>query len=165
MQEVAVIGANERGFNTNISCAFEESLSGSPCVACGQCINVCPTGALTEKSELAEVKKALADPEKIVVVGAAPSIRATLGEEFGMPIGTNVNGKMITALRRLGFDKVFDVNLGADVTILEEANELLERIKTGGKLPLITSCSPGWIRYMEFYYPDLIENVSSCKSP
>ena len=165
VQEVAVIGANERGFNTNISCAFEESLSGSPCVACGQCINVCPTGALTEKSELAEVKKALADPEKIVVVGAAPSIRATLGEEFGMPIGTNVNGKMITALRRLGFDKVFDVNLGADVTILEEANELLERIKTGGKLPLITSCSPGWIRYMEFYYPDLIENVSSCKSP
>ena len=165
IQEVAVIGANERGFKTNISCAFEEPLSTSPCVACGQCINVCPTGALTEKSELAQVKAALADPEKIVVVGPAPSIRATLGEEFGMPIGTNVNGKMITALRYLGFDKVFDVNFGADMTILEEANELLGRIKNGGKLPMITSCSPGWIRYMEYYYPDLIENVSSCKSP
>ena len=165
IQEVAVIGANERGFKTNISCAFEEPLSTSPCVACGQCINVCPTGALTEKSELANVKAALADPEKIVVVGPAPSIRATLGEEFGMPIGTNVNGKMITALRYLGFDKVFDVNFGADMTILEEANELIGRIQNGGKLPMITSCSPGWIRYMEYYYPDLIENVSSCKSP
>ena len=165
IQDVAVIGANERGFKTNISCAFEEPLSTSPCVACGQCINVCPTGALTEKSELANVKAALADPEKIVVVGPAPSIRATLGEEFGMPIGTNVNGKMITALRYLGFDKVFDVNFGADMTILEEANELIGRIQNGGKLPMITSCSPGWIRYMEYYYPDLIENVSSCKSP
>lgn len=165
IQEVAVIGANERGFKTNVSCAFEEDIGSSPCVACGQCINVCPTGALTEKSEIANVKKALADPEKIVIVAPAPAVRATLGEEFGNPIGTNVEGKMITALKRLGFDKVFDVNLGADLTIMEEATELLERIQNGGKLPMITSCSPGWIRYMEFYYPDLIENVSSCKSP
>ena len=165
IQEVAVIGANERGFKTNVSCAFEEDIGNSPCVACGQCINVCPTGALTEKSEIANVKKALADPEKIVIVAPAPAVRATLGEEFGNPIGTNVEGKMITALKRLGFDKVFDVNLGADLTIMEEATELLERIQKGGKLPMITSCSPGWIRYMEFYYPDLIENVSSCKSP
>ena len=165
IQEVAVIGANERGFKTNVSCAFEEDIGNSPCVACGQCINVCPTGALTEKSEIARVKKALADPEKIVIVAPAPAVRATLGEEFGNPIGTNVEGKMITALKRLGFDKVFDVNLGADLTIMEEATELLERIKNGGKLPMITSCSPGWIRYMEFYYPELIENISTCKSP
>lgn len=165
VQEVAVIGANERGFNTKIACAFDEGLGDSPCVACGQCINVCPTGALHEKEEIDEVKKALADPDKIVVVGAAPSVRAALGEEFGNPIGTNVEGKMNTALKMLGFDKVFDVNFAADMTIMEEANELVERIKNGGKLPLITSCSPGWVRYMEFYYPDLIENISSCKSP
>ncbi len=165
IQEVAVIGANERGFITNINCAFEEDLSNSPCVACGQCINVCPTGALKEREEIDDVKAALADPEKIVVVGAAPSVRAGLGEEFGLPIGTNVEGKMVTALKMLGFDHIFDVNFAADLTILEESNELLERIKNGGKLPLITSCSPGWIRYMEFYYPELMENVSSCKSP
>ncbi len=165
VQTVAVIGANERGFKTNIGCAFEEGLGNSPCVACGQCINVCPTGALTEKSEIAAVKAALADPEKVVIVGAAPSVRAGLGEEFGFPIGTNVEGKMATALKMLGFDHVFDVNFAADLTIMEESAELIERIKTGGKLPMITSCSPGWIRFMEFYYPELIPNVSTCKSP
>ena len=164
-QSVAVIGPNERGFKTSIGCAFDEGLNDSPCVACGQCVNVCPTGALTEKSEIENVKAALSDPEKIVIVGAAPSVRAGLGEEFGLPIGTNVEGKMVTALKMLGFDHVFDVNFGADLTIMEESAELIERIKTGGKLPMITSCSPGWIRFMEFYYPELIENVSTCKSP
>ncbi len=165
IQTVGVIGANERGFNTAIGCAFEEDLNNSPCVACGQCINVCPTGALHEKEEIDIVKEALADPSKIVVVGAAPSIRAGLGEEFGYPIGTNVEGQMVSALRRIGFDKVFDVNFSADLTIMEEANELIERIQNGGTLPMITSCSPGWVRFMELYYPELIPNVSSCKSP
>ena len=165
VQTVAVIGANERGFKTNVGCAFEEDLAKSPCVACGQCINVCPTGALHEKYEIDDVKAALADPEKVVVVGAAPSVRAGLGEEFGYPIGTNVEGKMATALKRLGFDHVFDVNWAADLTIMEESRELIERIQKGGTLPLITSCSPGWIRFMEYYYPELIPNISSCKSP
>ena len=165
IQTVAVIGANERGFKTNIGCAFEEGLGNSPCVACGQCINVCPTGALTEKSEIAEVKKAIADPEKIVIVGAAPSVRATLGEEFGNPIGTNVDGKMATALKRLGFNYVFDVNFGADMTILEEASEFVSRLTNKGTIPMITSCSPGWVRFMEFYYPELIPHFSTCKSP
>ncbi len=165
VQAVSVIGATERGFSTKISCAFDEELANNPCVACGQCINVCPTGALHEKEEIENVKAALADPEKVVIVGCAPSVRAGLGEEFGYPIGTNVEGKLATSLRLLGFDKVFDVNFAADMTIMEESEELIERIKEGGKLPLITSCSPGWIRYMEFYYPELIENVSSCKSP
>ena len=165
VQEVSVIGATERGFSTKISCAFDEDLSKNPCVACGQCINVCPTGALHEKEEIDDVKAALADPEKVVIVGCAPSVRAGLGEEFGYPIGTNVEGKLATALKLLGFDKVFDVNFAADMTIMEESNELIERVEKGGKLPLITSCSPGWVRYMEFYYPELMENVSSCKSP
>ncbi len=165
VQTVAVIGTNERGFKTNVSSAFEESLASSPCVACGQCINVCPTGALREKSEIEEVKKALADPEKIVVVGSAPAVRATLGEEFGNPIGTNVNGKLFSALRRLGFNYIFDVDFGADMTILEESNELIERITNNGVLPMITSCSPGWVRFLEFYYPELIPNLSTCKSP
>ena len=165
VQAVSVIGATERGFSTKISCAFDEELANNPCVACGQCINVCPTGALHEKEEIENVKAALADPEKVVIVGCAPSVRAGLGEEFGYPIGTNVEGKLATSLRLLGFDKVFDVNFAADMTIMEESEELIERIMEGGKLPLITSCSPGWIRYMEFYYPELIENVSSCKSP
>ena len=164
-QEVSVIGPNERGFETNINCAFEEGLNESPCVACGQCINVCPTGALHEKEEIDKVKEAISDDSKIVIVGAAPSVRAGLGEEFGYPIGTNVEGKMVTALKMLGFDKVFDVNFGADLTIIEESQELINRIQNGGKLPMITSCSPGWVRYMEFYYPELIDNLSTCKSP
>lgn len=165
VQEVGVISANKRGFSTNIDVAFHNGLAHAGCVACGQCINVCPVGALYEKSEIERVKSYLRDPEKVVVVGAAPAVRAALGEEFGNAIGTNVEGKMVTALRALGFDKVFDINFAADMTILEEAHELVERVKTGGKLPMFTSCSPGWIRYMEHYYPDLIENVSSCKSP
>ena len=165
VQHVAVIGTRNRGFLTDIGCAFNEELAASSCAACGQCINVCPTGALHEKSEIDNVRAAIDDPEKIVIVGAAPSVRAALGEEFGYPIGTNVEGKMNTAFRMLGFDTVFDVNFAADLTIMEEAHEFIERVQKGEKLPLITSCSPGWIRFMEYYYPELIPNVSTCKSP
>ena len=164
-QFVSVIGANDRGIDTHIACAFEKPLNDVPCVSCGQCIVVCPTGALTEKDDTDKVWAALADPTKHVVVQTAPSIRATLGEAFGMPIGTNVEGKMVAALRRLGFDKVFDTNFGADMTIVEEANELVERVKNGGTLPMITSCSPGWVKFAEYYYPDLLPHLSSCKSP
>ena len=165
IQHVGVIGTRNRGFATDIGCAFGEELDTSSCAACGQCINVCPTGALHEKSEIDNVRAAIDDPDKIVVVGAAPAVRAALGEEFGYPIGTNVEGKMLTSLRMLGFDKVFDVNFAADLTIMEEAHEFIERAVKGENLPLITSCSPGWIRFMEYYYPELIKNVSTCKSP
>ena len=165
VQGIGVIGANERGFDTNISCAFDMGLGETSCVSCGQCIAVCPTGALLEKDYTEEVFTALADPEKYVVVQTAPSVRAALGEAFGLPIGTNVEGKMVAALRRLGFAKVFDTDFAADLTIMEEANELIGRIQNGGKLPLITSCSPGWVKFCEHYYPDMLENVSSCKSP
>ena len=164
-QAVAVIGANDRGFKTHIGCAFELKLDEVSCVGCGQCITVCPTGALTERDDTDKVWAALADPTKHVVVHTAPSIRATLGECFGMPIGSLVTGKMVAALKRLGFDGVFDTNVTADLTILEEATELIERVQNGGKLPLITSCSPGWVKFCEHYYPDMLENVSSCKSP
>ncbi|MBE6934955.1 MAG: 2Fe-2S iron-sulfur cluster binding domain-containing protein [Ruminococcaceae bacterium] len=164
-QFVGVIGANERGFKTHIGSAFEMGLNETACINCGQCITVCPVGALTPKDDTAKVWDALADPTKHVVVGPAPSVRAQLGECFGMPMGTNVEGKMVAALRRLGFDKVFDVDTAADVTIMEEGTELLERIKNGGQLPLITSCSPGWVRFAETYYPEFIPNISSCKSP
>jgi NADP-reducing hydrogenase subunit HndD len=165
IQGIGVIGANERGFDTNISCAFDMGLGETSCVSCGQCIAVCPTGALLEKDYTDEVFAALADPEKYVVVQTAPSVRAALGEAFGLPIGTNVEGKMVAALRRLGFAKVFDTDFAADLTIMEEANELIGRIQNGGKLPLITSCSPGWVKFCEHYYPDMLDNVSSCKSP
>ena len=164
-QAVGVIGANERGFSTHIGCAFEAPLGDSPCVSCGQCITVCPTGALTEKDDTAKVWAALRDPSKHVVVQPAPSVRATLGECFGMPIGTNVEGKMVAALRRLGFNAVFDTDTAADFTIMEEATEFVQRVKNGGTLPLITSCSPGWVKFCETYYPDMIPNLSSCKSP
>lgn len=164
-QYVGVIGANNRGFDTVIGCAFNKDLADVACVNCGQCTAVCPTGALVEKDETAKVFEAIADPEKVVIVHTAPAIRATLGECFGMPIGTNVKGKMVAALRRLGFDKVFDTDFGADLTIMEEATEFLDRVKNGGVLPLITSCSPGWVKFCEHYYPDLLPNVSSCKSP
>ena len=165
VQGIGVIGANERGFKTVIQSAFDMGLGETSCVSCGQCIAVCPVGAISEKDNTKEVFEAIADPEKHVVVQAAPAVRAALGEAFGMPIGTDVEGKMAAALRRLGFDKVFDTNFSADLTIMEEANEFLDRVQNGGKLPLITSCSPGWVKYCEHYFPDMIENLSSCKSP
>ena len=164
-QEVGVIGPNDRGFHTHIGCAFDRDLAEVDCVSCGQCIVACPTGALSEKDDTARVLAALNDPAKHVVVGPAPSIRVTLGECFGLPIGTNVEGKMVAALRRLGFDGVFDTDTAADFTIMEEATEFVQRVKNGGTLPLITSCSPGWVKFCETYYPDMIPNLSSCKSP
>lgn len=164
-QGISVIGANARGFDTHISSAFDKDLADVSCISCGQCIVNCPTGAIVEKDDTDKVLAAINDPEKFVIVNTAPSIRATLGEAFGMHIGTNVEGKMVAALRRLGFDKVFDTDFAADLTIMEEANELVERVKNGGVLPMITSCSPGWIKYCEHYYPELIPHLSTCKSP
>lgn len=164
-QHISVIGANARGFDTHIGSAFERPLNSVACVSCGQCIVNCPTGAIYEKDDTAKVLEAINDPEKFVVVHTAPSIRVTLGECFGMHIGTNVQGKMVAALRRLGFDKVFDTDFGADLTIVEEANEFLGRVQNGGVLPMITSCSPGWIKYCEHYYPDMLDHLSTCKSP
>ncbi|MDE7094539.1 MAG: [FeFe] hydrogenase, group A [Oscillospiraceae bacterium] len=164
-QGIGVIGANERGFKTNIGSAFEMGLGETSCVSCGQCIAVCPVGALSEKDFTNEVFNAIADSSKHVIVQTAPAVRAALGEEFGYPIGTNVEGKMVAALRRLGFDDVFDTDWGADLTIMEEATEFVDRFKNGGKLPMMTSCSPGWVKYCEHYFPDLLDNLSSCKSP
>ena len=164
-QDISVIGANARGIDTNIGCAYELPLGSTSCVSCGQCIVACPTGALYEKDATKDVFAAIADPSKYVVVQAAPSIRATLGECFDMAPGTDVTGKLFAAMRRLGFDKVFDTNFGADLTIMEEATELVTRVKTGGVLPMITSCSPGWIKYCEHYYPDQLAHLSTCKSP
>lgn len=164
-QHISVIGANARGFDTHIGSAFERPLDSVACVSCGQCIVNCPTGTIYEKDDTAKVLEAINDPEKFVVVHTAPSIRVTLGECFGMHIGTNVQGKMVAALRRLGFDKVFDTDFGADLTIVEEANEFLGRVQNGGVLPMITSCSPGWIKYCEHYYPDMLDHLSTCKSP
>ncbi|MEE5993047.1 MAG: NADH-dependent [FeFe] hydrogenase, group A6 [Oscillospiraceae bacterium] len=164
-QGVGVIGANERGFKTFIGSAFEMGLGETSCVSCGQCIAVCPVGALSEKDFTNQVFAAIADESKHVIVQTAPAVRAGLGEEFGYPIGTNVEGKMVAALRRLGFEKVFDTDWGADLTIMEEATEFVDRFQNGGTLPLITSCSPGWVKYCEHYFPDMTENLSSCKSP
>lgn len=164
-QSVAVIGANGRGFDTHIACAFEKPLAETACVGCGQCIVACPTGALSEMEEIDDVLNAINDPSKRVIVAAAPSVRVGLGEEFGMPIGTNVEGKMVAAMRRLGFDDVFDVNFGADLTIMEEGTEFLNRVKNGGTLPMITSCSPAWIKFCEHNFPDQLDHLSSCKSP
>lgn len=160
----SVLGFENRGFNTIVAPAENRSFANSPCIMCGQCVSVCPTGALMEKSEIDKVDAAM-QAGKYVVVQTAPAVRAALGEEFGMKIGTPVTGKMVAALRRLGFKKVFDTNYAADLTIMEEATELLERIKEGGVLPMITSCSPGWINYAEYNYSDLLDHVSTCKSP
>lgn len=165
VQGIGVIGPNERGFATFIGSPFGMGLGETSCVSCGQCIAVCPTGALYEKSSIYEVAAAIADPARHVIVQTAPAVRAGLGEEFGYPIGTNAEGKMAAALRRLGFDKVFDTNFSADLTIMEEAHEFIERVQNGGVLPMITSCSPGWIKYCEHYFPEMTENLSSCKSP
>lgn len=164
-QGIGVIGANARGIDTHIGSAFELPLNATSCISCGQCIVNCPVGAIYEKDDTEKVFEAISDKEKYVVVQAAPAVRATLGECFGMPIGTDVTGKMFAALRRLGFNKVFDTNFGADLTIMEEATELLSRVKNGGVLPMITSCSPGWIKYCEHYYPTELDHLSSCKSP
>ncbi len=165
LQSVGVIGANERGFKTHVGCAFDEDLGKTDCVSCGQCIVVCPTGAIAEKDDTDKVWAALADSSKHVIVATAPSIRVTLGEAFGMPIGSNVKGKMVTALKNLGFAGVYDTDIAADLTIMEESQELIHRIQTGGPLPLITSCSPGWIKFCEHNFHDFIKNLSSCKSP
>ena len=164
-QGISVIGANARGFDTHISSAFDKDLAEVSCISCGQCIVNCPTGAIVEKDDTDKVLAAINDPTKFVIVNTAPSIRATLGEAFGMHIGTNVEGKMVAALRRLGFDRVFDTDFAADLTIMEEAHEFLDRVQNGGVLPMITSCSPGWIKYCEHYYPELIPHLSTCKSP
>lgn len=165
VQGIGVIGSNYRGFKTSVGCAYDMDLADTACVSCGQCIAVCPTGALGEKDDTPKVWEALNDPEKVVVVQTAPAVRASLGEAFGYPMGTNVEGKLAAALRRLGFNAVFDTDFGADLTIMEEANELIERINGGGVLPMITSCSPGWVRFCENYYPEFLPNLSSCKSP
>jgi len=165
IQKVAAIDVAGRGFASRIAAENEASLNNVNCTFCGQCINACPVGALKEKDETKNVWRKIRDKDTYVVVQTAPAVRAALGEEFGYPIGTSVTGKMVTALKRMGFDKVFDTNTAADLTIMEEANELIERLQNGGTLPMITSCSPGWIRYIEMNYPDQISHLSSCKSP
>ncbi len=161
---LGILGFENRGFNTIVAPAENRSFANSPCILCGQCVSVCPTGALMEVSEIAKVDAAMKEG-KYVVVQTAPAVRAALGEEFDMPVGTLVTGKMVSALRRLGFKKVFDTNFAADLTIMEEATELLNRVKNGGVLPMITSCSPGWVNYAEINYGDLLPHLSSCKSP
>lgn len=165
VQGIGVIGANDRGFDTHIGSVFDLSLSETSCINCGQCIVACPVGALYERDDTDPVLEAIADPNKHVFICTAPSVRAQIGECFGYAPGTDCEGKMVAALKRLGFDGVFDMNLTADLTIMEEATEFLGRVKNHGVLPMITSCSPGWIKYCEHYYPEFIDNLSTCKSP
>ncbi len=165
IQNVASIDFVGRGSRSRVGTAFEQGLNVSSCINCGQCVMICPTGALREQSALKEVFEAILDPERVVVVQHAPAVSVSLAEEFGLRPGTDINGIMVAALRRLGFDRVFDTSFSADLTIMEEASELVERIKNGGKLPMMTSCSPGWIKYVEQFYPDMIDNLSTCKSP
>jgi iron-only hydrogenase group A len=165
LQHVVAIDFIGRGSRAKVGTAFDEGLNVSSCVNCGQCITICPTGALTEQSQIKEVLDALNDRNKVVVVQHAPAVSVTLGEEFGMPPGADVMGAMTAALRRLGFDRVFDTGFTADLTIMEEGSELVHRLTHGGKLPMLTSCSPGWIKFVETYYPDFLDNLSTCKSP
>lgn len=165
VQGVSAIGFRNRGFRTTVGPIFDKGLGEVDCINCGQCIINCPVGALKEKESIDYVWDAIEDPSKYVIVQTAPAVRAALGEEFGLPIGTRVTGKMAAALRRMGFDKVFDTDFGADLTIMEEGFELLDRLQNGGKLPMVTSCSPGWIKYCEHFHPDMLENLSTCKSP
>lgn len=165
VQKIGAIDCINRGFESCISTVGDHSLNDVNCTFCGQCIEACPTGALHEKETINDVWTKLKDPDSIVIVQTAPAVRVALGEEFGMEIGTNVTGKMVTALKRLGFDKVFDTNTGADLTIMEEANEFINRFKNNDNLPMITSCSPGWVKYIEMNYPELLPHLSSCKSP
>ena len=165
VQSVNALALQGRGFETRVETAFGNGLGGVACTNCGQCTLVCPVGAITEKDDTEGVWDAISDPSKFVIIQDAPAVRAALGEEFGYPPGTLVTGKMLAAARRLGFDRVFDTNFAADLTIIEEGSELLKRIKEGGKLPLITSCSPGWIKFIEHFYPELLPHLSTCKSP
>lgn len=165
VQSVYAIDIMGRGSNSTVSTFLDEGLGNVECVNCGQCLLVCPTGAITERSEIPDVWKALGDPDKVVVVETAPAVRVAIGEEFGMPDGTQATGKMAAALRGLGFDKVFDTDFSADLTIMEEGFELIGRIKNGGVLPLITSCSPGWVKFAETFFPKVLDHVSTCKSP
>ena len=165
VQGLGILGYMNRGFETKVGPVYDKSLADVNCMQCGQCINVCPVGALHEKEEIHNVIEALNDPKKHVIVQTAPAVRASLGEEFGMPIGTRVTGKMVHALKLIGFDKVYDTNFGADVTIMEEGYEFINRLQNEGVLPMITSCSPGWINYVEHEYPELLDHLSTCKSP
>ena len=165
VQKIGAIDCINRGFESCISTVGNNSLRDVNCTNCGQCIEACPTGALREKDNTDEVWNVLKDDKKYVIVQTAPAVRVALGEEFGLPIGTNVTGKMVTALKKLGFDKVFDTNTGADLTIMEEANEFVERLKANRDLPMITSCSPGWVKYIEMNYPENLKHLSTCKSP
>lgn len=165
VQDIGILEFNNRGFKTTVGPAFEVSMADAPCIYCGQCIIACPVAALREKEDIERVWDAIENSNMHVVVQTAPAVRAGLGEEFGLPVGTRVTGKMVAALKRLGFDKVYDTNFAADLTIMEEGHELLDRLQNGGKLPMITSCSPGWIRFCEFYYPEFLDNLSTCKSP
>ena len=165
VQSVSAIDFTKRGFETIVATAFNQDMSETVCINCGQCIMACPTGALREKSSIDKVKQALKDPNKVVIVQTAPAIRVTIGEAMGLEAGAISTGKMVTGLKKLGFNKVFDTDLAADLTIMEEGSELVERVKTGGVLPMMTSCSPGWIKFVEHFYPSLIPNLSTCKSP
>ncbi|MGV8149057.1 MAG: NADH-dependent [FeFe] hydrogenase, group A6 [Alkaliphilus sp.] len=165
VQEIGILEFTNRGYETEVAPAFNKNMADTPCIYCGQCIVSCPVAALREKEDIGRVWEAIEDSDLHVVVQTAPAVRAALGEEFAMPIGSRVTGKMVTALKRIGFDKVFDTNFGADLTIMEEGHELLNRIENGGKLPQITSCSPGWVNYCEFNYPEFLDNLSTCKSP
>lgn len=162
--DLGILGFENRGFSTIVAPAENRSFANSPCILCGQCVSVCPTGALMEKSEISKIDEAK-KAGKYIVVQTAPAVRAALGEEFGMKVGTPVTGKMVAALKRLGFDRVYDTDFSADLTIMEEATELLDRMQNGGVLPMITSCSPGWVNYAEYNYPDQLDHLSSCKSP